>query len=768
MARFAANGVMGLVVVVLGVAQGARADDWPQWRGPRRNAVSAEVGLLTSWPEGGPRLVWKAEGLGTGYSSVVVRRGRVFTIGKHGSDVNVLALDATDGKRIWSRKIASTTRIPCSTPTVNDDLLYALGPDGDLVCLQSASGENVWQKSFAKDFGGRMMSSRGYGESPLVDGNTLVCTPGGADAAIVGLDKRTGAVRWKTKLPDIGSAGADGAGFSSVVVTEAGGLRQYVQLVGRGVIGVDARDGRFLWGYNAIANRTANIPTPVVRNDRVFASNGYDAGSVLLHLVPGEVPTIPAVQAKTVYVLPAVQFQNHHGGMVLVGDHLYGGHGNNNGLPTCLELATGRVMWKRRGPGEGSAAVVYAEGHLYFRYQNGVVALIEANPEGYRLKGTLLISNAGGDSWAHPVIANGLLYLREKDVLWVHDLHRESIAPPDNKAAALPLTDAGLLTLRERGLSLQPLSALRSAKGRRLFGYAADPGDKTAITIITMTAQHLADGKFPDPLLAQLALVREPFALSLAGAAISDAGLAQLGGLDRLVGLDLELCNKITDAGIKAVGRLKDLRVLILAGTNVTEAGIREFATSKHLRALDLEVCDGIANAACEQLGAMRQLRALVLKKTGFEKQAITDAGLRHLKNLSNLEVLDLYGNLFTDAGLVHLGELQKLRELDLSLVAISDRGLAHLKQLRDLERLDLIFSEGFAGPIVTNAGAPSLAGLTKLTTLNLTGARLTDAGLQHLHAATKLKKLQIVNTGVSAAGVQSLRAALPECEIIR
>src|SRR5262249_21576720 len=158
-------------------------------------------------------------------------------------------------------------------------------------------------------------------------------------------------------------AGKEGAGFSSVVVSEAAGIRQYVQLMGRGLVGVDARDGRFLWGYNAIANDTANIPTAVVREDLVFAANGYNAGSVLLRLRParrqGEAP--PGVQAEVVYTLGGSKFQNHHGGVVLLGDHVYGGHGSNNGLPTCVELRTGHIVWKGRGPGVGSAAVVYAD-----------------------------------------------------------------------------------------------------------------------------------------------------------------------------------------------------------------------------------------------------------------------------------------------------------------------------------------------------------------------------------------------------------------------
>jgi len=237
----------------------ARADDWPQWRGPRRDAVSLEKGLLQSWPEAGPRLAWKAAAIGTGYSSVVVGQGRVYTMGRVEADVIVSCLEAATGKTVWTKKIGETTRNPCSTPTLDGELLYVLDPDGDLVCLRSATGDVVWQRSFVDDFGGRMMSGRGYGESPLVDGDRLIVTPGGIDAAMVAREKRTGNGIWQSTLPEVGAVGRDGAGFSSIVVTEAAGVRQYVQLMGRGLVGTDARDRRFLWCFNDLANATANI-----------------------------------------------------------------------------------------------------------------------------------------------------------------------------------------------------------------------------------------------------------------------------------------------------------------------------------------------------------------------------------------------------------------------------------------------------------------------------------------------------------------------------
>lgn len=782
--------VIPLVVVIVAAAAAfygdsrASADDWPQWRGPRRDGVSAETGLMQSWPASGPRVAWQASGLGTGYCSVVVGRGRLFTMGRLGSDVVVTALDAATGKPAWTRKIGETSRNPCSTPTLDGDLLYALDPDGDLVCLKAATGEVVWQTSFVNDFEGKMMSGRGYGESPLIDGERLICTPGGADAALVALDKRTGAVIWKAKLPKLGPAGKEGAGFSSVVVAEAAGLRQYVQLVGRGVIGVDARDGRFLWNYNAIANDTANIPTPVVHNEFVFAANGYTAGSVLLKLVAdgSQDGAAQGVKAEVVYTLTGSQFQNHHGGVVRLGDYLYGGHGNNNGLPTCLELQTGRVAWKRRGPGIGSAAVIYADGRLYFRYQNGVVALIEASHRGYHLQGTLEIPGAGGDSWAHPAVANGRLYLREQDSLWVYDLRAEAgTEAPVSPTKPLPAPSAAGTALRKLGVSVEPVSAAAAAvtpgtsaaskKDRRIYEYALDLAEKDrpdTSLLVTLADSHLStEGTVAAELAGLVKDLPGLLIVSLEGTRISDAGLQGLQRLD-VVGLNLELCDRVTDAGLEYLAQCKQLRVLVLSGTGITHAGLRHLAANTNLLALDLEQCDGVTDDACEALGAMRQLKLLNLKKTGFEPRRISNAGLQNLRVLSNLEVLNLYGNSVTDAGLPNLQRLNKLRELNLSLLAITDAGLTHLKPLSTLEHLELLFSEGFAGPTITNAGIEFLDPLTNLATLNLTGAKLGDAGLERLRLLKKLKTLQLVRTRVSAEGIQAFQAAVPGCEIVK
>ncbi|HBL28827.1 MAG TPA: polyvinylalcohol dehydrogenase [Acidobacteria bacterium] len=427
--RPAATGLLLALSAVLGAAAPAAPPEWPQWRGPNRDGVAQERGLLTQWPEAGPPLAWKTAGLGGGLSSLSLSGGRIFTLGDSEGGQRVLALSLADGKPLWTANVGPAWDDqyggPRSTPTVDGDRVYALGTEGDLVCLEAATGKEVWRKNLARDFGGRVMSIWKWTESPLIDGDRLIVTPGAPGAALVALDKTTGKEIWRAAVPPLGELGKDGAGYSSVVVSRGGGVKQYVQLTGRGLFSVRAEDGKFLWGYNKIANEVANISTPIVQGDHVFASTGYQTGSVLLHLSrQGD-----GVEAREVYFLPAKSLQNHHGGLVLLDGHVYGGHGHNRGYPICVELATGKIVWGGEGVttghgGTGSAAVTAADGHLYFRYQNGRVVLIEATPQGYKEKGAFTIPNVSHPSWPHPVVAGGKLYLREQDNLYVYDLRR--------------------------------------------------------------------------------------------------------------------------------------------------------------------------------------------------------------------------------------------------------------------------------------------------------------------------------------------------------
>lgn len=404
----------------LSIASTTAARDWPSWRGPDRTAIAPETGLLKEWPADGPPLVWQADGFGRGYSSMAIVGDRIFTMGSRKGGCDLIAADRTTGKELWSVRVGKGN--PNCTPTVDGDLVFALGREGDLVCANALSGSILWQKSFARDFGGKMMSGWGYSESPLVDGDRLICTPGAEDAVIVALDKRSGDVIWKSAMPaEGGNRGKDGAGYSSVVISNAAGVKQYIQLTGRGVISVAADDGRHLWSYNRIANGTANIPTPIVKDDYVFCSTGYGTGAALLQVKSNG----GKLSAEEVYFLDAKKLQNHHGGMILFGDHIYCGHGHNKGFPLCLELKTGEVVWNGRGPGSGSAAILLADGNLYFRYEDGTMALIEATTDGYKLKGEFKLATNNGKSWPHPVIVDGLMYLRDQGTLLCYDVRQK-------------------------------------------------------------------------------------------------------------------------------------------------------------------------------------------------------------------------------------------------------------------------------------------------------------------------------------------------------
>ncbi len=403
----------------------AKSADWPQWRGPNRDGVCTETGLLRSWPEEGPKLLWELTGLGKGYSSLTIVDGRLYTMGdiRLGSEnvQCVLAYELSTRRRLWAAKVGPTHNDgPRCTPTVDEVFIYAIGTSGDVVCIEADTGKVRWSKNFQADFGGKNPNWK-YSESPLVDGDRLLCTPGGRNAVIAALNKKTGELIWKSSMPDIGPKGKEEAGYSSIVVTKTGDIQQYVQLTNKGLIGIDAKDGRFLWGYNKIANRVANIPTPVVYGDYIFCSTSYNTGSALLKLAAEG----NNVDAEEIYFLDNRTFQNHHGGFVRVGDYIFGGHDHGKGKPTCIEMKTGKIMWQEDQPGGGSAAVLYADGHLYFRYEDNVLALIEANPNKYNLKSTFKLPKRDGMSgpgWAHLVIVDGRLYIRHADVLMVYDI----------------------------------------------------------------------------------------------------------------------------------------------------------------------------------------------------------------------------------------------------------------------------------------------------------------------------------------------------------
>jgi outer membrane protein assembly factor BamB len=397
----------------------ADAADWPQWRGPQRNGISQETGLLRLWPKEGPKLLWQVKDIGEGYSTPAVVGSRIYLLSNRGMDNEfVQALSVKDGKPLWTTRIGNVGNpdqkpsypMARSTPTVDGKLLYALGSDGDLVCIETANGKLLWQKNLRKEFGGKP-GIWAYSESPLIDGDVLVITPGGAQATIVALNKKNGSVIWKSAVP-----GGDPAGYASAIVIQAAGYKQYVQFLDKGVVGVDAKTGRFLWRYAEPGKGPANMPTPIARDGFVYAAASRTGGGLVSLKASAD-----GVAAEQVYYTRGLPYSL--GGSVLLGDYLYGT--TNEGL-VAAEFATGKIKWQAESIGGGS--ILYANGLLFLHGENGDVALVEATPEGYREKGRFTPPDkpkhrdAMEKAWVYPVVANGRLYIRDLGTLWCYNV----------------------------------------------------------------------------------------------------------------------------------------------------------------------------------------------------------------------------------------------------------------------------------------------------------------------------------------------------------
>jgi hypothetical protein len=394
--------------LLLSIATLHAAADWPQWQGADRTRHSKETGLLKEWPASGLPVVWTANGLGTGYGSMAVAGDRVFVQGARGQRSFVIALNRADGKEVWSKALGPADTNdkgsgPRSTPTVDGDRMYVLTENGDLACLKT-DGTVVWQRNILRDFRGTQIRWL-ISESPLVDGPHVVVSPGGQGAGIVKLDKMTGQTVWAAKEL------SDEAGYSSIIAADVQGVRTYMTFTATAGVGVRASDGKLMFRYPRAANRTANVATPVFSNNRVFFASGYGTGGGLLNLTAqnGE------VAAKEAYF--TLDMKNHHGGMVLVDGYLYG---FNDSILNCLEFATGKVMWRDRSVGKGS--VTFVDGHLYLQSETNIVGIAEATPAGYKEKGRFEIPDKGLPSWAHPVITDGRLYVRNQDTLLVYNV----------------------------------------------------------------------------------------------------------------------------------------------------------------------------------------------------------------------------------------------------------------------------------------------------------------------------------------------------------
>jgi outer membrane protein assembly factor BamB len=427
-----------LTAALVFAASASPAADWPQFQGPDRNNVSRDTGLLKAWPSGGPKLLWTSPDCGLGYSGPAVVGDRLYCMGsEEGKDKEfVFALDVTTGKQVWRTPIAALRKDknftdqygggPRCTPTVAGEALYVLGAQGDVACLETATGKLRWEKNLVKDFDGKLMTPGvwGYSESPLVDGDKLICCPGGEKGTVAALDKKTGDLLWRSK--DL----TDDAAYSSAVVAEVAGGRQYVVHTGKGVAGVAAADGKLLWRQEGKNYRTAVIPTPIVHGDLVYATTDYGGGCMLIKLTPSG----QGIKAELVYRNKVMD--NHHGGVVLIGGHVFGSNGNAMTKPklpfVCQDLMTGNAVWQETLE---PSSVVLADGFIYcYGQETGTVVRVRASAAKFEEAGRFTIPKASaqhapkGAIWTHPVIANGHLYLRDQELLYCYDLREQRAA----------------------------------------------------------------------------------------------------------------------------------------------------------------------------------------------------------------------------------------------------------------------------------------------------------------------------------------------------
>ncbi len=430
--RISLLAILGLLFVV----SRSQAEDWPQFRGPDRSGVSKEKGLLKQWPKEGPKLAWTFKDAGLGFSSVAVAKGVVYTLGTDMkfTEEYVIAIDEKSGKELWRTKIGPLFTFkgntwgdgPRSTPTVDGNLVYALGGTGELVCVDaSAKGKVLWRKSYEKDFGGAMMTQWGFSESPLVDGKLLICTPGGKGGTLLALDKLTGATVWRTK------DWSESAPYSSPIAATFHGVRQYIQIgfsggnKGASLAGVDAKTGTTLWKSQIVPGDSYSIsPTPVVKGNLVYSTTSDASHCFEIGAKQGAEEKFAKKNWK--------KLKNRDGGVVLVGDHIYG-H-SEPGMWVCQEFNTGDQIWSERNDFKcTSGSVIAADGMLYLYTDQGTVGLVDADPKAFNLVSQFKIAarsnipqmrQTSKDSltWANPAIANGHLYVRDHEYIFAYKL----------------------------------------------------------------------------------------------------------------------------------------------------------------------------------------------------------------------------------------------------------------------------------------------------------------------------------------------------------
>jgi len=399
-----------------------KAQDFPGWRGTNNDGVVKDASINLDWSEKKPALAWTFRQAGLGYSSPSIVGTTLYCQGAMDEKGFAFALDTKTGNLKWKQELGSEIvedreNAPRGTITVDGDKLYLIRGIGQIHCLSAVDGKEIWKKDLVKDFGGKIMSRWGYSESPLVDGNLVICTPGGSRGTLVALDKNTGATVWVSK------EWTHEAGYSSPIVAEVNGVRQYIQQAAKGVAGVSAKDGKLLWKVEIDGYKTAVVPTPVYQDNVVYVASGYNAGCTAIRLTK----TGDTFKAETIYANK--NMVNHHGGVVLVDGHIYG-YSDPSGW-VCQNLKTGETIWKEKIKEVGKGAVLAVNDRLLLLDERtGLVTVVAASPDGWKEFGRMVIpgrtemETKDNMIWVHPVVANGKLYIRDHDLLFCFDLKK--------------------------------------------------------------------------------------------------------------------------------------------------------------------------------------------------------------------------------------------------------------------------------------------------------------------------------------------------------